>query len=173
MILPLCIRKWFIANAFRGIAKFSDFSVFNRPSREHMDSTRWLILQSKGDSLIDVGQSQAMYESKVSFAYPERPEVPVLKNVSLKVCEGERVVIVGASGSGKSTFAALLQQPYELTFGLIAIGPNRLGSIDIKYLHDHIVVVSQDPNISLILRLSPMTMTSKGNMVNSIQGAVS
>ena len=85
--------------------------------------------------------------NKVSFAYPERPEAPVLKDVSLKVREGECVAIVGASGSGKSTIAALLQRLYEPTSGLIAIGQNRLGSIDVDYLHDHIAVVSQNPNL--------------------------
>ena len=85
--------------------------------------------------------------NKVSFAYPERPEVPVLKNVSLKVREGECIAIVGASGSGKSTIAALLQRLYEPTSGSIAIGPNRLGSIDVNYLRDHVAVVSQNPNL--------------------------
>jgi len=85
--------------------------------------------------------------NKVSFAYPERPEVPVLKNVSLKVSEGECVAIVGASGSGKSTIAALLQRLYEPTSGSIAIGPNRLGSIDVNHLRDHVAVVSQNPNL--------------------------
>ena len=43
--------------------------------------------------------------NKVSFAYPKQPEVPVLRNVSLKVRKGECVAIVGTSGSGKSTIA--------------------------------------------------------------------
>jgi len=85
--------------------------------------------------------------NKVSFAYPERPEVPVLKNVSLKVHEGECVAIVGASGSGKSTIAALLQRLYEPSRGSITIGPNRLGSINVNYLRDHVAVVSQNPNL--------------------------
>jgi hypothetical protein len=55
-------REWFVANAFGEIAEYSDFSVLNYPPREHMDSTRWLIVHSKGDTLVDVGQSQAMYE---------------------------------------------------------------------------------------------------------------
>ena len=85
--------------------------------------------------------------NKVSFAYPERPEAPVLKNISLKIREGECVAIVGASGSGKSTIAALLQRLYEPTSGSIAIGPNRLGSIDVNYIRDHVAVVSQNPNL--------------------------
>jgi len=85
--------------------------------------------------------------NKVSFTYPERPEVPVLKNISLKVREGECVAVVGASGSGKSTIAALLQRLYEPTSGTITIGPNRLGSINVNYLRDHVAVVSQNPNL--------------------------
>lgn len=85
--------------------------------------------------------------NKVSFAYPERPEVLVLKNASLQVREGECVAIVGSSGSGKSTIAALLQRLYEPTSGSIAIGPNKLGSIDVNYLRDHVAVVSQNPNL--------------------------
>ena len=78
-------REWFVANAFGGIAGFSDFSVFNYPSREHMDSTRWLIIHSKGDSLIDAGQSQAMYEH-ISRLYLKQ-NLPVEKHVCLDTDE--------------------------------------------------------------------------------------
>jgi ABC-type bacteriocin/lantibiotic exporter with double-glycine peptidase domain len=44
----------------------------------------------------------------VSFHYPLKPSVRVLKNVNLKIKNGEVVAIVGASGSGKSTVAALV-----------------------------------------------------------------
>ena len=72
-------RERFVANAFGGIAKFSEFSVLNYSSREHMDSTRWLIVHSEGDSLIDVGQSQAMYEH-ISRLYLKQ-NLPVDKHV--------------------------------------------------------------------------------------------
>jgi len=72
-------RERFVSDAFGGTAKFSDFSVFNYPSREHMDSTRWLLVHSKGDSLIDVGQSQAMYEH-ISRLYLKQ-NLPVDKHV--------------------------------------------------------------------------------------------
>jgi len=74
-------REWFVANAFGGTSKFSDFSVFNYSSRDHMDSTRWLIVHSKGDSLIDPGQSQAMYEH-ISRLYLKQ-NLPVDKHVYL------------------------------------------------------------------------------------------
>ena len=78
-------REWFVANAFGGNSKFSDFSVFNYPSREHMDSTRWLIVHSKGDTLIDVGQSQAMYEH-ISTLYLKQ-SLPADKHVYLNTDE--------------------------------------------------------------------------------------
>jgi hypothetical protein len=74
-------REWFVANAFGGISKYSDFSVFNYPSREHIDSTRWLIIHSKGDSLINVSQSQAMYQH-ISRLYLKQG-LPVEKHVHL------------------------------------------------------------------------------------------
>jgi len=74
-------REWFVANAFGGMTKLSDFSVINYPSREHMDSTRWLIVHSKGDTLVDVGQSQAMYEH-ISRLYLKQ-NLPVDKHVCL------------------------------------------------------------------------------------------
>ncbi|KAJ2973993.1 hypothetical protein NUW54_g11964 [Trametes sanguinea] len=46
----------------------------------------------------------------VTFSYPERPDVPVLKDLSVEIAENECVAVVGSSGCGKSTIAALLQR---------------------------------------------------------------
>ncbi|KAJ2933006.1 hypothetical protein H1R20_g4086, partial [Candolleomyces eurysporus] len=63
------------------------------------------------------------------------------------VKEGECVAIVGSSGSGKSTMAALLQRLYEPTSGSVFVGSTQLRDIDIRYLRDNISVVSQHPNL--------------------------
>ncbi|TFK52865.1 P-loop containing nucleoside triphosphate hydrolase protein [Heliocybe sulcata] len=83
----------------------------------------------------------------VAFSYPERPEAPVLKDVSFSVAEGECVAIVGASGSGKSTIATLLQRLYEPAVGSITIGTTDVGSMDVNHLREHVAVVSQNPNL--------------------------
>jgi len=64
----------------------------------------------------------------VTFAYPET-EVAVLKDVSFKIKQGEKVAILGRIGSGKSTIAKLLLKLYEPQSGSILID-----GIDIKQL---------------------------------------
>jgi len=44
----------------------------------------------------------------VNFNYPTRPDIPVLKNMSLKVEAGQTLALVGSSGCGKSTIVSLL-----------------------------------------------------------------
>ncbi|GAA5914052.1 ABC transporter ATP-binding protein [Sporobolomyces salmoneus] len=81
----------------------------------------------------------------VKFAYPSRPDAPVLKGLSFSVKAGECVGIVGASGSGKSTIAALLQRLYEPSSGTVSLDNRPLSRIDVKYLRNHLAVVSQHP----------------------------
>jgi ATP-binding cassette subfamily B (MDR/TAP) protein 1 len=83
----------------------------------------------------------------VSFSYPSRPGVPILSGLSFKLSPGECVAIVGPSGSGKSTIAALLQRLYEPTSGQIKFDRFDLNTSDIKWLRNHIAVVSQSANL--------------------------
>ena len=53
----------------------------------------------------------------VHFAYDGRPDVAVLRGLSLRVPAGSSVALVGASGSGKTTAVALLLRLYEPTTG--------------------------------------------------------
>jgi len=84
---------------------------------------------------------------KVSFSYPERPDAPILKNVSMVLADGECVAVVGASGSGKSTVAALLQRLYEPDSGSISVGNNDIRATNVNHLREHVAVVSQNPNL--------------------------
>lgn len=67
----------------------------------------------------------------VDFAYPSRPNAPVLRGVSLRVAAGETVAVVGASGGGKSTLLNLLARFYRPSAGRIL-----LGGVDIQELPD-------------------------------------
>lgn len=83
---------------------------------------------------------------KVSFNYPTREDVDVLKDFSLTVNPGEVVALVGGSGSGKSTVASLLTRLYDLgDNGSIRINGKRIEEYDLRDLRHMIGVVSQEP----------------------------
>jgi ABC-type multidrug transport system fused ATPase/permease subunit len=80
---------------------------------------------------------------RVTFRY--RPEVPVLKGLTVSVGPGERVALVGPSGAGKSTLVKLLMRFYDVTGGAILIDGTDLRDLPLAYLRDHIGFVQQEP----------------------------
>lgn len=55
----------------------------------------------------------------VRFNYPARPDVPVLRGLSVSVEPGQTLALVGASGCGKSTVVSLLERFYEPLSGSV------------------------------------------------------
>jgi len=82
---------------------------------------------------------------KVSFAYPTRPDFPVFHNLDLEVRENETLALVGPSGSGKSSIAALVTRMYEPDRGQILLGPERvpLEQVPKQHLRQSISYVTQ------------------------------
>jgi len=78
----------------------------------------------------------------VWFGY--KPSDPVLKGVSFRVKPGERVAIVGATGSGKTTTIKLLSRFYDIQSGAIKVGGVDVREWDLSALRRHIGVVLQD-----------------------------
>jgi ATP-binding cassette, subfamily B, multidrug efflux pump len=68
----------------------------------------------------------------------------ILKNVSFKINAGEKVAIVGATGSGKSTIINLIGKFYEVQRGQILIDGIDIKDIDERNLRKHIAIVLQD-----------------------------
>ncbi|OAQ98990.1 hypothetical protein LLEC1_05487 [Akanthomyces lecanii] len=62
----------------------------------------------------DVTADQDIVLEDVTFAYPSRPHVKVLENLSLRLESGKTTAIVGPSGSGKSTIVGLIERWYSL-----------------------------------------------------------
>ncbi|EHA97327.1 Multidrug resistance protein 3, partial [Heterocephalus glaber] len=83
--------------------------------------------------------------SQVHFSYPSRPDVKVLKGLSLRVRSGQTVALVGSSGCGKSTAVQLVQRFYDPTQGTISIDGQDIRSLNVSYLREIIGVVSQEP----------------------------
>ena len=80
----------------------------------------------------------------VSFAYPTRTDMTVLKDISFEVAAGHKIALVGASGSGKSTIAKLIMHFYDVSGGQIFIDEKKIGDYDITALRHRIAVVPQE-----------------------------
>lgn len=81
----------------------------------------------------------------VSFAYPTRPDIVVLSDVSFSATRGEVVALVGPSGGGKSTCISLLEHFYEPTAGDVLIDSIPVRNYEHKYLHSKVALVGQEP----------------------------
>jgi ATP-binding cassette subfamily B protein len=79
----------------------------------------------------------------VDFAY--HADVPVLHRVSFDVAPGEHVALVGPTGSGKSTIAALLIRLYEHQAGDIEVFGQSVRNGDVAWLRRQFAMVPQDP----------------------------
>ncbi len=78
----------------------------------------------------------------VNFSY--NPDVPVLKDINLKIKTGTTVAFVGNSGGGKSTLVSLLPRFYDVCSGKITIDGEDIRNLKLKSLRDKIAVVFQD-----------------------------
>ncbi len=81
----------------------------------------------------------------VHFSYPTRPDAPVLREVDLTMRPGEVVALVGSSGAGKSTIAALMMRFYDPDQGEIFLDGRPLRELDPEWLRQQIGIVSQEP----------------------------
>ena len=81
----------------------------------------------------------------VTFAYVEGE--PVLRDVSFQVEPGQRVAIVGATGSGKTTIASLLLRFYDVQQGRITIGGVDIRDMDVRELRAIFGLVLQDVHL--------------------------
>jgi len=84
---------------------------------------------------------------RVTFHYPQRPDLPALEDFSLRVRPGETVALVGPSGAGKSTVFSLLLRFHDPQAGSIAIDGHDLRTLDLTALREAIALVPQQPTI--------------------------
>lgn len=98
-------------------------------------------VRSTGLETIDL--KGAIEFEDVSFTYPDTG-IEALKHVSFKINPGEKLAIVGRTGSGKSTVADLLVRMYDIEQGKILVDGHRIGDIDLGSLREQIGYVPQD-----------------------------
>lgn len=113
------------------------FAVIDRESK--IDS------QSTDGKIINFGVKGNIEFRNVSFTYPSRKDVPILRGLNLSVKSGETVALVGGSGNGKSTCIHLLQRYYDPDNGAVLIDGTDIRQLNISLLRSNIALVGQEP----------------------------
>ena len=80
----------------------------------------------------------------VAFSYHSRKEIKVLKDVSFTANFGQKIAIVGPSGTGKSTIASLLLRFYNIDEGEILVDGKNIYDFDLENLRGNMSIVPQD-----------------------------
>lgn len=118
-------------------------------SRARASSQRITEVMSAGAGVKEGGvaksepiQGHVQFEG-ISFKYPES-NISVLEDITFEVSAGERVAIMGATGSGKSSLVSLIPRLYEETDGIIRIDGQKSSDIDISRLRRSIGYVPQE-----------------------------
>jgi ABC-type multidrug transport system fused ATPase/permease subunit len=107
------------------------------------------IINEKTEKAENTGTSKSPIQGdiefkNVSFSYPQRKDMTILKNVSFGVERNKTLALVGPSGSGKSTISNLILNFYHANSGEIKIDNQLITDYDLNYLRQHMAIVPQD-----------------------------
>jgi ATP-binding cassette, subfamily B, bacterial len=96
-----------------------------------------------GAQPIDIQGGRIVFDD-VTFHYGGH-RAPLYDGLSVDICAGERVGLVGRSGSGKTTFVKLVQRLYDVSGGKILIDGQDIAKATQQSLRSQIAIVQQDP----------------------------
>jgi len=99
--------------------------------------------ETSGENPVQPDLRQDIVFDRVTFEYEQGK--PVLKDFSFTIPAGKTVALLGATGSGKSSLAYLLQRLYEYSEGSVKFGSTELKTIDKSYLRRRVGIVLQEP----------------------------
>ena len=117
-------------NGLAGLRRFAEVMRIEPSIREPEDALP--LTDVKGEIVLD----------HVSFGYQK--DTDVLHDISLTVCAGETLAVVGHSGGGKSTLCQLIPRFYDVESGSIAIDGHDIRKVTKSSLRTNIGIVQQD-----------------------------
>lgn len=107
---------------------YSPFDIVDAPDAQEL-------IVTKGEIIFD----------NVSFCYPSA--AAIFQEQSVTIPPGQKVGLVGYSGSGKSTFVNLILRLYDVTTGQILIDGQNISSVTQDSLRKYIGLIPQDPSL--------------------------
>ncbi len=107
------------------------------------------LLREPGESPTGLAAPAGRFQGRVRFDavhfhYPSRPDLPVLRGVSLEVRAGEKIALVGPSGAGKSTLTALLLRFYEPESGALFLDGENARDLPLAAVRGNMAIVPQE-----------------------------
>lgn len=133
LTFPVSAIGWTASMIQRAAASQKRLNEFLQTKPDIQDEQVVKVDRLKGDIVFD----------QVSFTYPHTG-ITALADFRLTVKEGEKVLLLGKTGSGKTTIAQLLLHFYNPTSGSVRIGQHDLRQIPLKQLREQISYVAQD-----------------------------
>lgn len=101
-----------------------------------------VVVEEAANPVIIPSFEKSIEFKNVSFAYND---VPVLKNINLRLQKGKTIALVGSSGSGKSTLADLVPRFHDVTEGEILVDGINIKDYSIESLRQLMGIVTQEP----------------------------
>ena len=98
---------------------------------------------NSGSGEINTNETGTIEFKDVSFSYPNYSSKPVISNFSLKINKGERIAILGATGSGKTSLVNLVPRFYDVTSGSVCVDGVDVKEYKLEDLRDKVCTVLQ------------------------------
>lgn len=126
--------------------------MFMNITRASVSSARILEVLDTAPTIADGGYKtdegiNSIRFDNVTFSYPGSSGVPAVKDISLEIKGGEKLAILGATGSGKSSLVQLIPRFYDTTAGDVYVNGHNVKEYDLENLRNKIGYVLQSSNI--------------------------
>ncbi len=143
-LFSFIIYTSFIGGSIAGLG-----DIYTQLQRSIGASERLLEILDQPDEAVSesappIKLSGALTFENVSFSYPARLDFPVLKELNFSIRAGEKIALVGRSGSGKSTIINLLQRFYPVENGIILADGKNVQSFNLTAYRKNLGIVPQE-----------------------------
>ncbi|MBE5839678.1 ABC transporter ATP-binding protein [Butyrivibrio sp.] len=133
-------------NPIRNLANYYNKLITNIASAERvyeiMDMEPLVKDKEKAEDMPEI-QGNVEFDH-VTFAYPDEPDVDILKDVSFKAKKGETIALVGPTGAGKTTIVSLISRFYNTKSGRVLVDGKDISKVTIQSLRSQLGIMTQD-----------------------------